>query len=157
MLNDKQKLLLKNLAIFLGFCLLNIGILTGSIFSSKGFWYKGLQKSVQKTLNEYSPNTYRTKEFIKLQSGISLNCASYECLNLRTNQDCVAVILRIPSITGAAPAVFIYNHDGSVLFAGYAVKNGRAQNLMNPKFASGNIEYWIKKLPEILTKAGVEK
>ena len=68
--------------------------------------------------------------------------------------DYYVVIVRIPSITGAVPAVYLYSKRTGTTFVSYAIENGKANNIMDANFSSSSILYWQSRIDDMLTKSG---
>ena len=139
-----------NYAIFTLFLLIVFGILSYSIILSRKSFSKNLSVSVQKVLDEYQKGKWAVMDNVPINKPISFNSAAYE---VRCNQDntlAKAVIIRVTTFYGPLPAVFIYHQNKSVEFAGYASLHGRIGLALNSGYPDKRLEYWYKKVPEIL-------
>lgn len=155
MLNSKDKESLIKLGILIGSFILIFSILLIMTFFSRSSWEKGLRTSVLEVLESYSPNTYISADFVKINSNLSVSAAVYELKKtVTTNEKDFAVIIRIPTIVGPEPAVFICNSK-TVNFVGYAINNGKAKNILSENNSFNNISYWVKNIYNILEKAGI--
>ena len=86
---------------------------------------------------------------------MSVSAAVYELKKtVTTSEKDFAVIIRIPTIVGPEPAVFICNSK-TVNFVGYAINNGKARNILSENNSFNNISYWVKNIYNILEKAGI--
>ena len=110
MLNSKDKESLIKLGILIGSFILIFSILLIMTIFSRSSWEKGLRTSVLEVLESYSPNTYISADFVKIYSNLSVSAAVYELKKtVTTSEKDFAVIIRIPTIVGPEPAVFICN------------------------------------------------
>lgn len=155
MLDQEAKKNLRAFGIFLGIFVVMTGILVFSILYSKSSKKKLLANDVQVVLNNYAPDTYIVGEFIELKSGFSTSGAAYSLLKVGSNAKDTyqGLLVRIPTLFGPMPAVFICKNGSEVEFAGYAVDLGRAKNAGDIKLSVGIINYWKENVPKILGKA----
>ncbi len=139
-----------NYAFFLLILSVLFGILIYATVLSKKSWNNNLSKSVQKVLDEYEPETWTVKDSIVINKPISVNCAAYQIKNNMDNSSAVAVILRVTTFYGPLPAVFIYNDDENITFAGFSSLHGRVRQEAQGTKSDKRINYWKSKIPEIL-------
>ena len=154
MLSEQNKVILIKVSILAGAFIVTCAILITMIFLAKGFWKNGLRVSVGQTLERYSENTYKTGDFVELKSQFSPGAAVFNCKKNNDSNRYYAVIMRISTISGPAPAVFLCS-EYDAEFAGFAVENGNLKQTMNPDFQEIHIRYWKSLLPKILQKAGL--
>ena len=107
MLSEKNKVILIKVSILAGAFIVTCAILITMIFLAKGFWKNGLRVSVGQTLEKYSENTYKTGDFVELKSQFSPGAAVFNCKKNNDSNRYYAVIMRISTISGPAPAVFL--------------------------------------------------
>ena len=154
MLSEENKEKLKNLGILFGMFILVSALLITLVFVSRGFVTKGLRNNIQNALNENYPKTYAVGQRLTIKTGITLSAAAFECKKNGSSEKPVAVIIRIPAVTGPVPAVFLCT-ENSTEFVCYAINNGNVDKIIAPEFSSAIIEYWKKQIPQILLKGGV--
>lgn len=140
---------------FLGFIVLVFAILITLTLLARNSWKTGLANEVQNVLNDNYPDGYTVNKYIELDSLLNTNAAVYSLIKKgASNSDrFYGVIVRIPTITGPLPAVFIYNEDAQVNFVGFATETGKANDLVNIRMASGNMNYWESMIPKIIKKS----
>ncbi len=152
-LSSRKKLI--NASILSGAFIFACSILIVFVYLTKNSLSSGLKQKVEQTVERYEKGgwkIYNQVEF-KLQTAASLFV--YRCSKVRgDNSDYYAVILRISTISGAAPAVFLCR-KGQAVFAGYAFDNGKMEDVMSRENSATPIKYWEKELPLILKKAGL--
>ncbi len=158
MLNEANKKLLIKISILAGTFLVIIAILASSIILSRSFYQNGLRQNCQAVLDEVYPKSYKTGQYVDLKSGQNFSAACFKTRNLKNGEsDYYAVIVRIPSITGAVPAVYLYSKRTGTIFVSYAIENGKASNVMDANFSSSSILYWQSRIEDMLTKSGALK
>ena len=138
-----------NYAFFLLILSVLFGILIYATVLSRKSWNNNLSKSVQKVLDEYDQGTWTVNESIAINKPIGVNCAAYQIKNNKNNSSAKAIILRITTFYGPLPAVFIYNDDENISFAGFSSRHGRVRQEESNK-SDKRIKYWQSKIPEIL-------
>ncbi len=139
------------LGILVGFSI----ILVSATLLSRSSWKKSLAKEVQVVLDQHEPGLYRVENFIKIKTSLSTSASLYEIRNMtgKTTRKYYAIIIRVPTLLGPAPAVFIYNNITGSEFAGFAIDVHKAGNLLDPVLTSGIMKYWSNQIPEIVFKA----
>lgn len=142
-------------SIFLGIIFGMTVLLTTVTLLSRNSWKAGLAKEVQYVLDTYSESQYTVSQNVPVKSMISTSAAVYTLLKKddRQKQKYYGILVRIPSILGPLPAVFIYNEKEGVTFAGYAIDNGKASSTVNLQVSSTVIKYWEEMIPKIISKS----
>lgn len=144
--------------IFLGIVVVAFALLTALTFASRSSWKNGLASQIQKSLNRYESETYTVNKFIEIKSPLSTSAAVYSLIKkgASQNESCYGVIIRIPSLTGPAPAVFVCDLKSSgekyVHFAGFAEDFGKAAALADARLLSSGIGYWESVIFKVLDK-----
>ena len=151
----------KNLIIFAIFFGIVFGItvlLVTMTLASRSSWKNGLAEDVQLVLNDYPENAYTVGKYLPLNSTFSTSAAVYSLLKKddARNESHYGVIVRIPSILGPLPAVFIYSERSGVHFAGYAVDAGKASQTVTLELSSTVMKYWESMIPKIVAKTTVK-
>lgn len=146
--------------IFLGIIVGVFAVLIAMVFLSKNSWKNGLSVEVQSVLNDYEKDTYTVNKFIELNSPLSTSAAVYSLIKKGSpaNEIYYGVIVRIPSVTGPAPAVFISGEKDlsgkyKFQFAGFAEDFGKAKDLSDVKLLSSDISYWETVVSKSLEKS----
>lgn len=158
MLSEENKKLLIKTSILAGTFLVIFAILASSIILSRSFYQDGLRQNCQAVLDDVYPKSYKTGEYIDLKSGQNFSAACFKAKNLKNGEsEYYVVIVRIASITGAVPAVYLYSKRTGTMFVSYAIENGKAANVMDAEFSSASILYWQSRIEGMLTKSGALK
>lgn len=121
---------------------------------ARNSWKNGLAIEMQRVLDSYPEATYTVSRNLQLDSALSSNVAVYSLLKKdeRKNQMYYGIIVRIPSLLGPLPAVFIYNENSGVSFVGYAIDNGKAEVIVEKQISSTIMNYWEDMIPKIIKK-----
>lgn len=154
-LDNKSKRILKNFLIFFGLIFGMAAILVIFSLAAGNSWKIGLAVEVQSVLYSYPDGQYTVGKNLELKSALSTSSAVYSLIKKdeRKNEKYYGIIVRIPSVLGPLPAVFIYNDSKGVSFAGYAVDNGKAEETVDIRIANSIMSYWEEMIPKIIEKA----
>lgn len=139
-----------NYAFFTLFLIVVFGILAYFSIASRKSYSKNLAVSVQTVLDEYNPNTWKTGENIPIDKPIEFNCSAYEITNKKDSSQAKAVIIRVTTLYGPIAGVYICYPDNSVEFAGWSSLHGRIREAVAINMPDKRVEYWAKKIPDIL-------
>lgn len=144
------KIFFKNYGVFLGVVIVVMGILVYSIFASRKSWNNNLKTSVERVLDDYDPNQWNVENIKPIKNPISMNAACYEARNRRNGELYSAVIIRVETLYGPLPAVFICDKENNVTFIGFSSLHGRINNILQNNLKNKRIEYWQSKIPQII-------
>lgn len=146
--------------IFFGIIFFVFAVLVAMTFLSRNSWKNGLASEVQKVLNAYAEDTYTVNKFIDIDSPVSTSAAAYSLIKkgAASGEAFYGVIIRIPTITGPAAAVFVSSEKNqqkgqNVRFAGFAENFGKADGLTDTRLSSSNIGYWESVVSRIIEKS----
>ena len=157
MLDEYTKRVIKKFSIFFGMIFgMTVLLVTTSLFAHNS-WKAGLALELQHVLDSYSAAQYTVGKNIQINSTISTSAVVYSLLKKdeRKNEKYYGIIVRIPSILGPLPAVFIYNENKDVIFIDYAVDNGKASDTVRKQISNSVMRYWEDMIPKILEKAQI--
>lgn len=151
---EKKKHLI-SFSIFFGIVFALTAALVTVTLLSRGAWRTGLAGEMQRVLDAGHPAQYTVGEFLPVESAVSTLAAVYSLsrMDARMSDRYYGVIVRIPSILGPLPAVFVYSASGGVYFAGYAVDNGKAGRTVDIRIESNVMRYWEDMIPRIVARA----
>ncbi len=147
---SKMKELLRIYGIFSGILIFMLGIIIGAVKISERRRENKLRAAVVKVFSENTEDERQIGKFIKIKSPASLNAALYEINDLRSASKDYALILRVQTLYGPVPAVFLYNKDGEAKLIGFAAISGRIKRLLQDDSSNPRISYWEKRIPEIV-------
>ena len=145
-----NKKFFRNYAFFLLVLAVIFAILIYMSLISRKYWTNNLAKSVQSVLNEYEEGMWSVQDNIDIEKPIGVISAAYTIKNQKTNSIATAIIIRVTTFYGPLPAVFIYTDTEEVIFAGWASLHGRVKIESTDNKSDKRLEYWQKKIPEIL-------
>lgn len=136
--------------IFAGFLAVVFGLLVYVTLSSRKSWNNNLKVAVEKVLDDVNPNQWSVGNNVPIKNPMKMNASCYEARNIKDGTLQKAVILRTATLYGPQAAVFLYDDNNVVTFVGYSSLHGRINEEINYALNDKRIEYWQKKLPEIL-------
>ena len=149
---------LRTYGIFFGIVLGMAAVLVVASLAVRGSWERGLAETLQDALDRLQPESYVVAEPIDLRSAYETDCAAFRLSRKdAAAQADVGILLRVPTLAGAMPAVFLRGSDGSVAFAGYAIPCGRAEPLLDARIHTKSLRYWERQLETLLNHEQTEK
>lgn len=153
-IDNETKKILKIFSIFFGMIFGMCMLLVIFTVLARNSWKSGLALEVQHVLDSYPEAQYTVGKYLELDSTLSTSTAVYSLLKKddRKNQKYYGIIVRIPSILGPVPAVFVYNENTGVRFAGYAIDNGKASDTVGKQISNSVMNYWEDMIPKIISK-----
>ena len=159
-IDEKTKKVLQMFSIFFGIIIGMTVILVTMTLLSRTSWKNGLAIEMQTVLDKYEESQYTVGKNLPVNSNLSTSSAVYSLLkkNAKSSEKYYGIIVRMPSILGPVPAVFIYtekNKISEVKFAGYALDNGKAVDTIKLQSTSNIMNYWEKMIPQIIAKTEV--
>ena len=149
---ENQKKFWRIFGCFIGIIVFFIAVLTGMIKLSEKKWTSGLKNAVQNVLDENEPGVWKVGNSIPLDSAFSTSAGLFELRSTESAEKNCVLIIRIATLYGHMPAVFIYSNRG-VRFEGYAAVHGRVKKLLEEKYADSSISYWIERIPSVIETA----
>ena len=154
MLDKATKNNLRIFGTFLGMCVVMTGILVLAIVLSKSSKSAFLAADMQRVLDQYEPNGYTVGKEFNIKSSFATSAAAYSLDHVGegAGEQCTGIIIRIPTLFGPMPAVFIYAPEKPVVFAGYAVDTAKATELDTTLLSKIIFNYWKKTIPKILAR-----
>lgn len=148
--NISYKIFFKNYGIVVAYLVIIFGILIYFSKISQKSWQKNLKTTTQTVLNEYFDNEWTVGNPVRIKNALSQSSACFETYNKKNGEMYKSIIIRIQTMYGPLPAVFIVDKENNVTFAGYSSVHGRVQNQLNNNNNNKRILYWKQKIPEIL-------
>lgn len=157
--DNELKAVCKKYGIFFGIMAGMMAVVLCVSLLAHGSWRHGLAQTVQETLDAYVSDSYAVGEFLEIRSTMATSAAAFAVRPRRADaveQPAYCVLVRIPTMTGAAPALFLYDSRSGVQFVGYALDVGKAEHVLNSTVQGSAIAYWQRQIPLMLEKAGVQ-
>lgn len=152
------KPILKKYGIFFGVMFGMTALVLCFILLARSSWRHGLAQTVQEALNISYPDSYVVGDFKEISSSLATSSAVFAVKPKKANTtelSAYAILVRMPTIAGAEPALFLYSSRYGAQFVGYALDTGKAADVLNTDVQKSAIAYWQKQIPIILEKAGV--
>ncbi|MCK9168971.1 MAG: hypothetical protein M0P01_01000 [Treponema sp.] len=147
---NSSKKLLKQYGILAGIIVGLFGLLTGIIVLSENKWHTGLREEIIDVLEEKAPGEWIVGEYVGINAPIALNSVCFQVRRKDNGARKYAVLIRIETIYGPLPAVFLYNDKSVAKFIGIAGLHGRVQKVIEDESDDARINYWIKRIPDIV-------
>ena len=149
------KQLFARYGIFCGILVAMLGILILFTLLSRNSWKKTLAFEVQQVLQENSANNYQVGEKLQLASLFETVCAVFHLSsdNARDTKQFYGVIIRITTIYGPLPAVYVYDSKNKTAhFIDFADMNNIASPRISENSMNSQISRWAKRIPSIVEK-----
>lgn len=155
--DNEKKLFYKTLLIKCGiFC----GILAGFfavlvLFTLLGrnSWKNGLKKETSQVLKDNGIENIQLGNWVKIKTALTVSVSVYEAISENTENtenEMYAVIIRVPTLYGPVPAVYIYSDKNGAQFIGFSHIAGKTNSHIKASSENSQIEYWKNKIPVIL-------
>lgn len=132
------------------------GILIYFTKLSHKFWNNSLKVGIENVLEEKYPYQWIVGNSVEIKNTFASNSACCEVRNRSNGDVCYAIMIRIGTFYGPLPAVYLYHMNNKdnpyVEFVGYSSLHGRIAEIEKAKKVDKRIEYWGRKIPEILSE-----
>lgn len=124
------------------------GLLVTAIFAHKK-WDYTLKVQVQQVLDYAIPKTYIVEQRLNIRTPLSFSANAFK---LTGGQDDIAyaLIVRVQTIYGPVPSVFVYNKSGGTIFAGFIGIEDILGIETVRSCCSGQIAHWQQKATIII-------
>lgn len=150
MLSSSQRQL-RDYGIFLGLLVFMFAVLFVLTIFSRKSWEDGLRSQVQNVLERECPGEYFVEDFVSINSPLSTSAACYKVSSNNGANARYAVILRVATIYGPEPAVFLCN-DNSVAFIGFALSDLEVSKRIERAAEKSQLSYWSSELMRIFAE-----
>lgn len=150
--NFSYKNFFKNYGFFLAIIVVLFLISFYSVYLARKPWQKYLKTQIENVLDEKDPNNWTVGNFQPINNPFCLNAAAYEGRYKKNGDAFTILIIRIQTFYGPVSAVFTVDKESNVNFIGYSSLHGRVETQLENAFSDKRLDYWKKKIPEIITK-----
>lgn len=140
----------KNYGLFLALITIIFFILFYSVYFARKPWQKHLKTQVENVMDEYESNSWNIENNKKINNPFCLNAVCYDAHYRKTGELYSIILIRIQTFYGPIGAVFTMDQNNNVNFIGYSSLHGRIANRLNNETADKRLNYWKRKIPEIL-------
>lgn len=148
--NFSYKQFFINYGFVVAYLVIIFGILIYITKVSQKSWQNNLKTTVQTVLDDYSNSEWQVGNSIKIKNALSQTTACYEARNKKNGEMYKAVIIRVQTLYGPIPAVFVVTNNDEVSFIGYSSVHGKVQKQLINNNMNKRLNYWQNKIPEIL-------
>lgn len=146
---NSYKLFLVKCAVFFIILSCFFLILVLTTFLGRNFWKDGLKVEIQETLKINDFNDIEIGNWINLNTTINLTLSAYEAKKKGNDEVFFVIILRLPTLYGIVPAVFISTKQKAD-FVGLADLRGSIETIIISNSINSQILFWENKIPNIL-------
>lgn len=136
--------------IFAAIVVILFGILIYPIKVSQKVWTNSLRSNAEFVLDETEPNGWSIENCVPLKNPFCLNAACYNARNRTTGDLYKVMIIRVQTLYGPLPGVFLIDKNNQVQFIGFSALHGRISNQIKNNKKTTRIEFWKEKIPDIL-------
>lgn len=140
-----------------GICAGLIFFLFGTLFLmtffSRNAWYKGLKVQIESLLQEKEETEWVIGKPVYLNSTFDSRACLFEMREKNNVEKNYVIIIRIATLFGHMPAVFIYNKNNGTRFIGYCSVKGKVRRLLDRAYTDSSMTYWSDRVPEIIKHA----
>lgn len=143
---DINRTRLIKFGILIGTVLVLLGLLFLFTFLSRSSWSSGLSSEIGKVLSDNGIECTVGK-MDDVRSGVSANLVSFSL----DGDPRHAVMVRIPTLYGPIPGVFIYSSEtSSARFIGFYGVKGMAEDAILSAARESQVSYWERKIPKVM-------
>ena len=81
---------------------------------------------------------------------LTVSVSVYEAFSGNAENEMYALIVRVPTLYGPVPAVYIYSNKNGAEFIGFSHIAGKTNFHIKENSENSQIEYWKNKIPAII-------
>ena len=153
---QKNTMLIKYLY-FLGILVVITAILVSFTLLSRKTWQSGLKEQVAQVLQQSKKDTsYTIDDGIDIKTAFSTIGIVFTVKEKGSKTSEYAVLLRVATLYGPLPALFLYTPENEVKFVTFITFGGKAEQQIENISKYSQIAYWSKKVPSIV-ETGLDK
>lgn len=123
-----------------------------SFFSRKSC-ESGLKTAVETILEEKEDVQWIVGKKVYLNSPIESRAALFELREKNSVEKNYVIIIRIATLFGHMPAVYIYNKNTGARFVGYTGVKGKVRRILDRTYTDSSMTYWTERIPTIVKTA----
>lgn len=147
----KSKQQIINYILFAGILIVLFGILLLLTVISKKSWNDGLKYQIQTVLDDAKPGTYIVQDALVVNSGFATSCGAYTVKKVKDGgKQCTAAIIKITTMYGPMPAVYLNEKGEDWEFVDFACLSGKTAQQIKEMSMNSQIAYWKKRMPTII-------
>jgi len=141
---------LQEYGIFAGCIVLLAIVLSVAAIFTKGAMHAGIKTEIARVLEEAEPGVWHIGSFVDFAAPISSSAACFSAAS--RNGDGYACIVRLETMYGPLPAVFISDGKHTARFVGVAGLHGRIYTAIESGGAKSQIRYWAERIPSLIRR-----
>lgn len=130
-----------------------VGTLFLMNFLSRKFFNAGIKISVENLLREKEDVEWIIGNPVYLNSTFDSRACLFEMREKNNVEKNYVLVIRVATLFGHMPAVFIYNKQTGTRFVGYASVKGKVRRLLDKACTDSSMNYWADKVPQIIKYA----
>jgi hypothetical protein len=154
--DSAQVVCVKKYGYFAAILIVFMGLLILFSLLSNRKWQNGLRSQIESVLQESTNEKYVVGPYVYVKTPFVTSAAVYQ-LNAKqkkTNQ--YVVILRVTTMYGPLPAVFIYTSGKEAEFVDFIYFDAKSNQQIADSSHNAQIDYWCKRIPSII-QTGVQE
>ena len=134
--------------IFAGCIVLLAIVLSVAAIFTKGAGQAGIKTEIARVLEEAEPGVWHIGDFVDFAVPVSSSAA---CFSVKGGSgNAYTCIVRMETIYGPLPAVFISDGKHTARFIGIAGLHGRVYDAIESSGAKSQIRYWAERIPVLI-------
>lgn len=139
---------LQEYGIFAGCIVLLAIVLSVAAIFTKGAGQAGIKTEIARVLEEAEPGVWHIGDFVDFAVPVSSSAA---CFSVKGGSgNAYTCIVRMETIYGPLPAVFISDGKHTARFIGIAGLHGRVYDAIESSGAKSQIRYWAERIPVLI-------
>ncbi|MBC6719996.1 hypothetical protein [Treponema sp. Marseille-Q4130] len=139
---------LQEYGIFAGCIVLLAVVLSVAAIFTKGAGQAGIKTEIARVLEEAEPGVWHIGDFVDFDAPVSSSAA---CFSVKGGSvSGYACIVRMETMYGPLPAVFISDGRHTARFVGIAGLHGRVYAAIESGGAKSQIRYWAERIPRLI-------
>ena len=139
---------LQEYGIFAGCIVLLAIVLSVAAIFTKGAGQAGIKTEIARVLEEAEPGVWHIGDFVDFGAPVSSSAA---CFSVKGGSGSgYACIVRMETMYGPLPAVFISDGRHTARFVGIAGLHGRVYAAIESGGAKSQIRYWAERIPLLI-------
>ena len=139
---------LQEYGIFAGCIVLLVLVLSVTVIFTRSGRQSGIKNEIVRVLEEAEPGVWQVGNFVDFGAPVSSSAA---CFSVKGGSgNAYTCIVRMETIYGPLPAVFISDGKHTARFIGIAGLHGRVYDAIENGGAKSQIGYWAKRIPVLI-------
>ncbi|MCR5290047.1 MAG: hypothetical protein K6E51_08670 [Treponema sp.] len=158
-MNEKTKKILIDYGIFVGLFAVMLLVLSVVTIIANNVKTSGLRKETQYVLDSYAPEKYTVGQAVRLDSPLQTTVVCYDLIQNSTDSAHslfagkeYVVVVRVLTLFGPMPAVYIYNDVTGVTFTGFALLHNSQSEKIEQISMNSSVLYWACRIPSIMQR-----